>query len=233
MAFSDIVISDTDSGYFIYFLGTFYTFFGSKIMADVKDIDIQLIKAAARGDIDAFEQIYRATQGFVYNVALRVTQNATTADDVTQEVFIKMYNSLSAFKFNAALKTWLYRVTVNTAINYYHKSGREAKIKTDPDLVARHQEYTQSPGKIAERMDDKHKVDAMLAQLNPDQRACVVLREIQGLNYQEIAGTLKIKINTVRSRLKRARETLLAYAKKEAYHELPQSAGTYSFRLQR
>jgi len=142
-----------------------------------------------------------------------------------------MHNSLKAFKFASSFKTWVYRITVNTAINFYHKSGREQKIKSDPDLVNELREHEVDPGKMAEHEDQKRRVDRLLAKLNPDQRACVVLREMEGLDYKEIAGTLKININTVRSRLKRARETLVAHAKKEAFDELPQSAGTYNFRV--
>ena len=197
----------------------------------MEEVPMRLVKAAAGGDIDAFEAIYRLTQGFVYSVAMRVTQNHATSDDVTQEVFIKMYNNLKGFKFASSFKTWIYRITVNTAINYYHKSGREQKIKSDRDLVEEQKEREESPGRIGEHEDNKRLVDRLLAKLNPDQRACIVLREIEGLDYQAIAGALKVNINTVRSRLKRARETLSVYAKKEAFNELPQSAGNYNFRV--
>ena len=192
---------------------------------------MRLVKAAAGGDINAFEEIYRLTQGFVYSVAMRVTQNHAAADDVAQEVFIKLYSSLKGFQFASSFKTWVYRITVNTAINYYHKSGREQKIKSDRDLVMEHREREESPLRAGEQEDNKRLVDLLLAKLNPDQRACVVLREIEGLDYKEIAGALKVNINTVRSRLKRARETLSMYAKKEACNELPQSAGNYNFRV--
>jgi RNA polymerase sigma-70 factor, ECF subfamily len=197
----------------------------------MEEVPMRLVKAAAGGDINAFEEIYRLTQGLVYSVSLRVTQNHAAADDVAQEVFIKLYNSLKSFQFASSFKTWVYRITVNTAINYYHKSGREQKIKSDRDLVMEHREREESPLRAGEQEDNKRLVDRLLAKLNPDQRACVVLREIEGLDYKEIAGALKVNINTVRSRLKRARETLSAYAKKEAYNELPQSAGNYNFRV--
>ena len=183
----------------------------------MEDIPKELIVKAAEGNIEAFEKIYRLTQGFIYSVAFRVTQNSAVADDVTQEVFIKMYNSLNGFRFASSFKTWVYRITANTAINYYHKSGREQKIKSDPDLVAWHNEREDSLGSIGESEENRRLVDSLLAKLNPDQKICLTLRELEGLDYKGIAAVLKVKINTVRSRLKRARETLMEYAKDEVH----------------
>jgi len=180
----------------------------------MSDISNELVTRAARGDMKAFEEIYKAASGFVYNVALRITNNSSDADDVTQEVFVKIHRSLKEFGFRSAFKTWIYRIAANTAINYYRQRARyeRGKVEYDPDVHDR--EAPDDKGKELERQDAEGKVAALLDNLDPDQRACIVLREIEELDYRTIADTLGININTVRSRLKRAREKLLAAGRK-------------------
>lgn len=167
----------------------------------------------------AFEEIYRLTSGFVYNVALRIARCHAEAEDVTQEVFIKMHRNLNQFRFASSCKTWLYRITVNTAVNQYRKTMRDAagmeKLKNEALLD---QPKDSFPAQF-EQADNERRVAALLGKLEPEQRACVVLRDIEGLSYKEIAEILSIPLNTVRSRLSRAREMLLNYAKQGDYHE--------------
>lgn len=176
----------------------------------MSEIDEELIRRASGGDVDAFEKIYRAHSGFVYNVAYRVLGHKEDAEEVTQEVFVNVYRKLNTFEFQSALKTWIYRMTVNSAINYAKKRSR---------YTDRHMEYDgrqdaaapQSPAEdVVEREGREQMLNDMLAELNEDQRACLILRAVQGLSYEEIAQTLDININTVRTRLKRAREKMLA-----------------------
>jgi RNA polymerase sigma-70 factor (ECF subfamily) len=197
----------------------------------MQEVPQELIKQAARGDIEAFEKIYRLTQSFVYSVAYRVNNNTASSDDVTQEVFLKMHKSLNSFRFASSFKTWLYRVTMNTAINHYRRNRRDSTIAASPEIVIEHERNAVRPGDIVEKQDGRRILEELLAKLNPDQRACVVLREIEGLNYKEIARSLNVKINTVRSRLKRARVALMAYAKNEVADELQKSARVDSWRL--
>jgi len=168
--------------------------------------------------MQAFEDVYKASSSFVYNVALRVVNNREDALEVAQEVFMTIYHKLKDFRFESSFKTWVYRITVNNAINLAKKNSR---VKTVPyeDSFGPHAGHSQLFGEGAvlneaqTRMDQEHQsqlVENLLAELNPDQRACVVLRNIQGLSYEEIAQTLNININTVRSRLKRSREKLLS-----------------------
>ena len=177
----------------------------------MRDISKDITMRAAKGDMCAFEEIYRRASGYVYTVAYRVTGNREDAEEVTQDVFLKAHRYLKGFRFKAAFKTWLYRITVNTAIN---TAKKRAKI-TRPTV-----EYNDAvnmgntPGKEAPAIDKEHTewlINDLLKVLTPDQRICVTLRNIEGLKYREIADTLKIKVNTVRTRLKRARERLLAY----------------------
>ena len=174
-------------------------------MQDVpKDILIQ----AAEGNIDAFEDVYRAACGFVYNVALRVTNNKNDAEEVVQDVFLKIYKNLENFEFKSSFKTWVYRIAVNTAINASKKSNKQMLGRTEYDDGLKQNLFTESTKAESGDLNRQEIIDSLLTLLNPDQRACIVLRNIQGLSYQEIADTLNININTVRTRLRRARETL-------------------------
>ncbi|MBM3248702.1 MAG: RNA polymerase sigma factor [Candidatus Omnitrophica bacterium] len=180
----------------------------------MQDISDKIINLAAAGDMDSFHQIYKATSGFVYNVAHRVTNSREDAEDVTQEVFLKIHKNLNNFQFRSSFKTWLYRITVNTAINATKKTSKDLSRRADFDKAIQSLGATPQESGVDKEANEL-KVKALLDKLNPDQRACVVLREMQNLSYEEIARTLKINLNTVRSRLKRARETLLAFANKE------------------
>ena len=180
----------------------------------MNDVAADILERAACGEIEAFQQVYKATSGFVYNVALRITQNSADAEEVTQDVFMKIYHSLKDFRQRSTFKTWLYRVTVNTAINRYRKTKREQKDMLDYDSLSGVLPGGSSAAEGAIQSDDETRLRALLNILNPEFKTCLVLREIEGFSYQEIAATLKIPLNTVRSRLKRARQILLEAARK-------------------
>jgi RNA polymerase sigma-70 factor (ECF subfamily) len=172
------------------------------------DISDDIIVKASQGDLGAFETIYKTLAGFVYNVALRVTRNREDAQEVSQEVFLIMHRKLKEFRGDSSLKTWVYRITVNHAINAAKKSGSKNKTVEYEDSLAPAVEN--DVHREIQKEHDRHAVDQILNVLNEEQRVCVVLRNIEGLSYEEIAETLKININTVRSRLKRARERILS-----------------------
>lgn len=186
----------------------------------MNDISEEIIRQSAQGDMAAFEEVYRSFAKFVYNVAWRVVNNHADAEEVTQEVFLTVYRKLKTFRFQSAFKTWVYRITVNTAINYSKRrsQNRARTVGYDEQL-----NLAGVPGDVEGKIEKEHNekiIDELLSALNPDQKTCVILRNIEGLSYQEIAETLKININTVRSRLKRARETLLSLRKEVIKNEL-------------
>ena len=180
----------------------------------------EIIAEAADGDAEAFEKIYRAYSGFVYNVALRVVNDAGAAEEVAQDVFLTVYRKLKTFAFKSSFKTWIYRIAVNRAINHAKKRSKEAERSVAFDDTM---ERRLAVDPMNEHIDQAHRekvVSSLLAALNPDQRVCLVLRDLEGLSYEEIADTLETNINTVRSRLKRGRERLLALSKEVAEHEM-------------
>lgn len=176
----------------------------------MQDIQKETIVRAAEGDMNSFEEIYRISSGYVYTVALRVANNAEDAEEVTQDVFLSVYRNLRRFQFRSSFKTWLYRITTNTAINAYKKRKRQQ----GKSVVFDESIKTEGSAEASEALFDKQHNEALVRKaleiLPPDQRACVVLKDIEGLKYKEIAETLSININTVRSRLKRARQKLMS-----------------------
>lgn len=177
----------------------------------MEDIAKDILIRASQGDMQAFEEVYKSSSSFVYNVAYRVVNNREDAMEVAQEVFMIIHHKLKGFRFESSFKTWVYRITANYAINFAKKNSR-AKTVPFEDSFGEGAVLNEAQA----RMDQEHRnqlVENLLAELNPDQRACVVLRDIQGLSYEEIAQALNININTVRSRLKRSREKLLSLRK--------------------
>jgi len=188
----------------------------------MRDIAKNTIEMAARGDMTAFEEIYKEFSSTVYTLAFGVTQNKQDAEEVTQDVFVKIFRSLKNFKFNSSFSTWLYRITMNMAINMYHKRARCAAASVQYDEVENVLPAEPGLPKMdIERQDAAQRLAEILKNISPEHRSCIVLREIEGLDYKEIADVLKIPLNTLRSRLKRAREALVAYCRKERVcHEL-------------
>ncbi len=175
---------------------------------------------ASEGNVKSFEEIYRAYSDFVYNVAFRVINNIDEAQEVTQEVFINVYRKLNSFKFKSSFKTWIYRITINTAINFSKKRSKEqSRIVEFNDQ----NEFNTTVDSVSEKIEEEQHekvISTLLEALNPDQRACIVLRNIEGLSYQEIAESLNININTVRTRIKRAREKLISLRKEMVENEM-------------
>jgi len=176
----------------------------------MQDIPREIIMQASHGDMQAFEKIYKATSGFVYSVARRMLRSDDDAQDVVQEVFLKIHRNLKSFRFQSSFTTWVYRITANTAINAYRRIAKELSRRGNYDYALATESAPNNTRVSIEQKDAEGVVASLLATLNPDQRACIILREIQGLRYDEIAASLGININTVRSRLKRARQALMA-----------------------
>ena len=174
----------------------------------------ETIKEAACGDMAAFEEIYRASRGYVFSVAYRITGTRHDAEEVTQDVFLKVHRKLGSFAFKSAFSTWLYRIAANTAINLYRKVSKERNrtCPFDEEIgTGNCGEEKETDFQENERNEENEKLVRSMLELLPEgQRACVVLKDIEGLKYEEVASALGINLNTVRSRLSRAREKLIS-----------------------
>lgn len=186
----------------------------------MSEISDEIIKSAAGGDQNAFESIYRMFSKFVYNVAWRIVSTHDAAEEVTQEVFITVYRKLENFRFRSSFKTWIYRIAINTAINYSKKMSKYKQQSIEYEEQKHSPAVSSGAEDASNKEHNENLISTLLNALNEDQRACVVLRNIEGLSYQEIADTLSININTVRSRLSRAREAILQLRKEVIKNEV-------------
>jgi len=173
-------------------------------------VPFETIIKAAQGDLRAFEEIYRAACSLVYGVSFRMSGSCEDAEEITQDVFLKVHKNLKNFEHRASLKTWIYRITVNTTITHQKRKRLKTQVSLDEVGVEKFASPLQESF-----LDEENKelADKTLSVLNDDQKTCMILRNIEGLSYDEIAQALKININTVRTRLKRAREKLLSVRK--------------------
>ena len=183
----------------------------------MREVAKETIELAAGGDMSAFEEIYKAFSSTVYTVALGVTRDSRDAEEATQDVFIKVFRGLKRFKFGSSFGTWIYRITMNTAINIYRsQSRRRAFGMADYDEI---KDSIPDPRDMSkEEIEKRHaaeSLDRILRNMSPEHRLCITLREIEGLDYKEMADILRIPLNTVRSRLKRARAAMAECAQKE------------------
>lgn len=180
----------------------------------MREIARETVELAAGGDIAAFEEIYRTFSSSVYTVALGVTRDGRDAEEVTQDVFMKVFRGLKRFNFASSLGTWIYRIAVNTAINAYRSGARRRAFGTS-DLDEIKDSVPDPRNTFKENIERRHaaeSLDKIFGKMSPKHRLCITLREIEGLDYKEMAKILRIPLNTVRSRLKRARLAMTVHA---------------------
>jgi RNA polymerase sigma-70 factor (ECF subfamily) len=164
-------------------------------------VDQEIITAAQAGDKQAFAQIIREHHPRVILLCRSMLQNNAAADDAAQEVFIKVYNRLRSFDGRSELATWLHRIAANHCIDALRKLARE-KTQSLGEV-----EITDK-GQGAAAVDAKYEVEDLLKDLPEAQRTAIILREIQGFSYEEIAQTLDCSLDSVKARLRRAREEM-------------------------
>ena len=169
------------------------------------------------GDINEFEKLVLEYQKNVYNLALRMTGNAEDAADMTQEAFVKAYSSLSGYRGESKFSVWLYRIVSNVCLDFLRAKKRRQTVSlsvTDDDGDETELEIadeSQSPEKLLERSMTRDAVLRGLDALTPEFRQILILRELQGMSYEEIAEVLGIESGTVKSRIFRARKKLCAF----------------------
>ena len=170
----------------------------------------ELVRAAAGGDTEAFERLVRTYENKIYHLALRMCGSADEAADIAQEAFLAAWRGLPSFRGEAGFATWLYRLTSNAAIDYLRRQKKQRGDMSldDEELGLDAVDSGPSPQETAEGSELRSAVAAGLNQLSEGHRQVLVLREIQGLSYEEIASVLELDIGTVKSRISRARSSL-------------------------
>jgi len=167
--------------------------------------DIDLITRCKSGDRNAFGELVRRYQDRVYNLCRYMTEDADDARDVAQDVFIKAYGALKNYRPDAGFYTWLYRIAVNTCLDFKKKS-RTSQL--DDEHAESLSSGEPSPEELYESKEVGRIINAALQSLPGKLRAVIVLREMDGLSYEETAAVLGVSTGTVKSRLARAREKL-------------------------
>jgi RNA polymerase sigma-70 factor, ECF subfamily len=187
-------------------------------LEDVQGV-ASLIRRCLAGDAVAWEEIVRAHQRRVYNLCYRFTGSSDTAEDLTQEVFIKMYRTLSSYESSkGAFTTWLTTMTRNLLVDHFRRSKMErlsdsldAAPAQDDDAPALGDQLADSapaPDSGVLGRERQEMVQAALGKLSPELRETVILRDLQDLDYKEIAQVLKVPEGTVKSRINRGRTEL-------------------------
>ena len=177
--------------------------------------ELSLIAAAKRGDVTAFNRLVEMFQGVVYNVAFRVLHDQDAAADATQEAFLSAYHALPGFR-GGSFKAWLLRIVTNGCYDQLRAAQRRPTTSLDDlEIDQDHSSWllddSESPEEYAIRQDLGRAIQAGLDELPADQRVTVILSDIQGLSYEEIAASTGVELGTVKSRLSRARARLREY----------------------
>lgn len=184
----------------------------------------ELVRAARTGDQQAFGELVRANQTMAYQLAYRITGNAEDAADLTQEAFLNAWRGLSRFDGRSSFSTWLYRLTSNACIDFLRREKRHPTVSlTVPEESFDGAEERQtdlpddrySPHQVLEKQEAHDAVRRGLAALSPEHREILILRELKGLSYQEIAQALNAGEGTVKSRISRARIALRDFLQNE------------------
>lgn len=166
--------------------------------------EADLIARSIGGDLEAYDQLVGAYQDRLYQVAYRLTGNHEDACDAAQDALVNAFRFLPRFRRAAAFSTWLYRITVNAALDLVRRRPAHSTVSLETVAVSGGSE----PADVVARADLQRRIHEAIAGLPIDQRVVVVLRDLQGLAYEDIASALRIPVGTVRSRLSRGREAL-------------------------
>jgi RNA polymerase sigma-70 factor (ECF subfamily) len=167
--------------------------------------DLELLALTAAGDQQAFAKLVRSHQGRVFNLAWRFSRNRQDAEDLAQEVFLKVWKHARTFKGQAAFSTWLYRLAVNTCLNYRQKK----KIATEPlPLLGDFAAETDPAGAEILARERENLLDKALNALPARQKMAIILANFEGKSYEEIATIMEVSISAVETLLFRARQNL-------------------------
>jgi RNA polymerase sigma-70 factor (ECF subfamily) len=179
----------------------------------------RLVAASQRGDMEAFDSLVERYQERIYGLCYHLTSNHEEAADLAQDTFVKAWQALSSFKGDASFFTWVYRIAVNTTLNYLKSRRRrtlhvslddlDLNAENDPEVVALVSERT--PRRDLRLREIQERLNASLQKLSEEHRTVLVLHDIQGLAHDEIARTLGCNPGTVRSRLFYARQQMQAW----------------------
>src|SRR4030095_13860841 len=182
-----------------------------------------LVEQLKQGDEAAFKQIVESWQNMVYNTALGILQNAEDAEDVAQEVFVQVFESIKSFKAESKLSTWLYRITVSKSLDHLRKKKRKKRFAYIQSIFGANNETVvkkpdfHHPGVTLDNKERAAVLFQAISQLPSNQKIAFTLNKLEGLSYQEISEVMKTSISSVESLMHRAKNNLKKWL--EDYYE--------------
>jgi RNA polymerase sigma-70 factor (ECF subfamily) len=172
-----------------------------------QESDFDLAKKAAAGDGKAFEELYRRHYRRVYALTLRMMGNPVEAEDMTQDVFLQLFNKIGMFRGESQFTTWLHRMTVNQVLMHFRRKGvRVEQATEDGEAPQRAERGTENPSQMP--VVDRIALDKAVSQLPPGYRAVFVLHDVEGHEHEEVARLLGCSVGTSKSQLHKARMKL-------------------------
>ena len=195
---------------------------GEIVPSDLSNINIDdtvLVERCRGGDTEAMERLIIKYQDRIYNIILKMCQNEDDAAELTQDTFVKVIEKIGKFEGRSGFYTWAFRIAVNLTINFCSRRGRLGFESLDIDAGEYQQAKIQlrqyladdgspDPAAIAEKKELCRLMERALGRLDDAQRVILILRDVEGMSYEQIAGVLNAELGTVKSRLSRARGSL-------------------------
>lgn len=179
-----------------------------------REEELMIVQRVLGGDVNAFETLVLSYEKNVYNLALRMVKNTEDASDMTQEAFVRAYSSLASFRGESKFSVWLYRIVSNVCLDFLRSRSRHPTVSLSVENNDGEEDeldipdVSLSPEELLERRLTCESVRRGLDALSEEYRQILLLREIQGLSYEEIAQALSMELGTVKSRIFRARKKL-------------------------
>ena len=173
-----------------------------------------LIEQLKNGDEIAFKTIVDTWQNMVYNTAIGIVQNAEDAEDIAQEVFVQVFQSISSFKGDSKFSTWLYRITITKSLDHERRKKRKKRFAFVKSLFGEENQVTvhppdfNHPGVVMDKKEDAARLFAAVNQLPENQRIAFTLHKVEGLSYQEVSEVMKTTVSSVESLMHRAKNNL-------------------------
>lgn len=180
--------------------------------------DELLLRRACKGGVQAFEELMQSHESRIYAIALRMMGNREDAQDCAQEAMVRIYRAMGSFKGQSALATWIYRITMNTCLDELRR--RKARKVTSLDSLVDNGWSPTDTGDTPEehglRVEKQNALNQAIQSLPDDMRAAIILRDVKGYSYDEIASILDANVGTIKSRISRGREKLREILSKQS-----------------
>ena len=180
--------------------------------------DELLLRRACKGDVQAFEELMQSHESRIYAIALRMMGNREDAQDCLQEAMLRVYRAIGSFKGQSTFSTWVYRITMNTCLDELRR--RKARKVTSLDSLVDNGWSPTDTGDTPEehglRVEKQNALNQAIQSLPDDMRAAIILRDVKGYSYDEIASILDANVGTIKSRISRGREKLREILSKQS-----------------